>query len=113
MRISSNIINVLFLSACTLLCACRENVISEPADFVFSTENIEGDEAYYSKPAVITGHIANRDVYPNVIEIGITIPFYDRVDNRQTSLIYKALSLVSHIVFCCFAILYDFRFFLH
>ena len=88
MRIRSNI-KTLFLSACTLLCACRHNVISEPADFVFSTENIEGDEAYYSKPAVITGHIANRDIYPNVTEVGITIPFYDRVDNRQTSLIYE------------------------
>ena len=88
MRIRSNI-KTLFLSACTLLCACRQNVISEPADFVFSTENIEGDEAYYSKPAVITGHIANRDTYPNVTEVGITIPFYDRVDNRQTSLIYE------------------------
>lgn len=89
MRISSNIINVLFLSACALLCACRQNVISEPADFVFSAENIEGDEAYYSKPAVITGHISNHEVYPNVAEIGITIPFYDRVDNKQTSLIYE------------------------
>ena len=88
MIIRSNI-KTLFLSACTLLCACRHNVISEPADFVFSTENIEGDEAYYSKPAVITGHIANRDTYPNVTEVGITIPFYDRVDNRQTSLIYE------------------------
>ena len=88
MRIRSNI-KTLFLSACTLLCACRQNVISEPADFVFSTENIEGDEAYYSKPAVITGYIANREVYPNVTEIAITIPFYDRVDNRQTSLIYE------------------------
>lgn len=88
MRIRSNI-KTLFLSSCTLLCACRQNVISEPADFVFSTENIDGDEAYYSKPAVITGHIANRDIYPNVTEVGITIPFYDRVDNRQTSLIYE------------------------
>ena len=88
MRIRSNI-KTLFLSACTLLCACRQNVISEPADFVFSVENIDGDEAYYSKPAVITGHIANRDTYPNVTEVGISIPFYDRVDNKQTSLIYE------------------------
>ena len=88
MRIRSNI-KTLFLSACTLLCACGQNVISEPADFVFSIENIDGDEAYYSKPAVITGHISNREVYPNVTEIAITIPFYDRVDNKQTSLIYE------------------------
>ena len=46
------------------------------------------DESYYSQAAVITGHIANRDVYPNTNEISITFPFYDRVDSRQTSLIY-------------------------
>ena len=73
----------------TLLTACSRNVSGGSEDFVFMTENIEGDEAYYSKPAVITGHIANRDIYPNVTEVGITIPFYDRVDNRQTSLIYE------------------------
>ena len=84
-----NILKVALISAVLLTAACRHNVISEPADFVFSTENIEGDEAYYSKPAVITGHIANRDIYTNVTEVGITIPFYDRVDNRQTSLIYE------------------------
>lgn len=46
------------------------------------------DESYYSQAAVITGHIANRDVYPNTSEISIMLPFYDRVDSRQTSLIY-------------------------
>lgn len=46
------------------------------------------DESYYSQAAVITGHIANRDVYPNTNEISITLPFYDRVDSRQISLIY-------------------------
>ncbi len=46
------------------------------------------EESYYSQAAVITGHIANRDVYPNTNEISITLPFYDRVDSRQTSLIY-------------------------
>ena len=98
MRIRSNI-KTLFLSACTLFCACRQNVISEPADFVFSTENVEGDEAYYSKPAVITGHIANREVYPNTKDVSITIPFYDRVDTKQTSGIYEdrfAFSLIPY-----------------
>ena len=46
------------------------------------------EESYYSQAAVITGHIANRDVYPNTNEISIMLPFYDRVDSRQTSLIY-------------------------
>ena len=46
------------------------------------------EESYYSQAAVITGHIANRDVYSNTNEISIMLPFYDRVDSRQTSLIY-------------------------
>ena len=79
--------------------ACSQNPSIEASDFVFSTENVEGDEAYYSKPAVITGHIANREVYPNTKDVSITIPFYDRVDTKQTSVIYEdrfAFSLVPY-----------------
>ncbi len=86
---STNSTVFMLLTACILLCACRQNAYENPDKFVFGTENIEGNEAYYSKPAVITGYISNRDVYPEVTEIGITIPFYDRVDNKQTSLIYE------------------------
>lgn len=82
-------ISSVILTVCVLFCACSQNPSTVSSDFVFFTENIAGDEAYYSKPAVITGHISNREVYPNVAEIGITIPFYDRVDNKQTSLIYN------------------------
>ena len=46
------------------------------------------EEADYTRPAVITGHIANREVYPKTQEISIIIPFYDRVSDRQTSAIY-------------------------
>ena len=87
MSIRSNT-KMLLLSACTLLCACRQSVVNEPGDFVFSTENIEGDETFYSKHAVITGHISNRDVYPSTTEISLTLPFYNRVDSRQTSRIH-------------------------
>ena len=82
-----------------LLCACKQNTTEEATAFLFSTENVEGDEAYYSKPAVITGHIANREVYPNTKDVSITIPFYDRVDTKQTSGIYEdrfAFSLVPY-----------------
>ena len=85
---STNSTISLLLTACILFCACSQNPATDSSDFVFSTENIEGDEAYYSKPAVITGHISNHDVYPDVTEIGITMSFYDRVDNKQISLIY-------------------------
>ncbi len=70
------------------VCACGQNTAEEAADFVFGTENVDGDETYYSKAAVVTGSIANRNVYPNTTEISLTLPFYDRVDNRQTSTIY-------------------------
>ena len=82
-------IRIFFLTSCILLSACKQSIKEEAADFVFSTENVEGDEAYYSKPAVITGHIANREVYPNTKDVSITIPFYDRVDTKQTSGIYE------------------------
>ena len=85
---STNSTISLLLTACILFCACSQNPATDSSDFFFSTENIEGDEAYYSKPAVITGHISNHDVYPDVTEIGVTMSFYDRVDNKQISLIY-------------------------
>ena len=93
------IIRIYLLIIGILLCACKQNTTEEATAFVFSTENVEGDEAYYSKPAVITGHIANREVYPNTKDVSITIPFYDRVDAKQTSGIYEdrfAFSLVPY-----------------
>ena len=68
--------------------------------FVFGTEYIDGDASYYSRPAVITGHIANREVYPKTQEVSITIPFYDRVSQKQTSAIYEdgfGFSLVPYV----------------
>lgn len=76
------------LAAILALVSCSQKPTDSPEEFVFLTDNIEGDEEYYSKPAVITGHIANRDVYPNTAEINLTIPFYDRVDSRQSSMIF-------------------------
>lgn len=70
------------------LIACRPQASESSEDFVFLTDNIEGREEYYSKPAVITGHIDNRDVYPGTTEISVTLPFYDRVDSKQTSMIF-------------------------
>ena len=93
------IIRTLILASGILCYSCSQNPSTDSTDFVFSTENVEGDEAYYSKPAVIIGHIANRNVYPNTKDISITIPFYDRVDTKQTSGIYEdrfAFSLVPY-----------------
>ena len=83
------IIRTLILASGILYYSCRQNPSTDSTDFVFSTESVEGDETYYSKPTVITGHIANREVYPNTKDVSITIPFYDRVDTKQTSGIYE------------------------
>ena len=56
--------------------------------FVFETENIKGNEADYSRSAVIMGLISHREVYPNTTVISIEIPFYDRVSEKQTSAIF-------------------------
>ena len=93
------IIRTLILASGILCYSCSQNPYTDSTDFVFSTENVEGDEAYYSKPAVITGHIFNREVYPNTTDISLTIPFYDRVDMKQTTGIYEdrfAFSLVPY-----------------
>ena len=66
----------------------EQNGMDESA-FVFETANIKGNEADYSRPAVISGHISHREVYPNTTEISIEIPFYDRVSEKQTSAIYE------------------------
>jgi hypothetical protein len=66
----------------------EQNGMDESA-FVFETANIKGNEADYSRPAVITGHISHREVYPQTTEISIAIPFYDRVSEKQTSAIFE------------------------
>ena len=76
----------------------EQNGMDESA-FVFETANIKGNEAEYSRPAVITGHISHREVYPRTTEISIMIPFYDRVSEKQSSTIYEdafAFSLVPY-----------------
>lgn len=75
-----------------------QNGMDESA-FVFETTNIKGNEADYSRPAVITGHISHREVYPKTTEISIAIPFYDRVSEKQTSAVFEdafAFSLVPY-----------------
>ena len=94
--------SVLLLLAISLALSCKQrgqHVQMDESAFVFGTEYIDGDAADYARPVVITGHIANRDVYPKTQEISITIPFHDRVSDKQTSAIYDnrfAFSLVPY-----------------
>lgn len=67
--------------------SCSSNT-GDGVDFVFSTENIAGDKDEYTRPAVITGHIANRYVYPELTDITISLPFFGRVNRQLTSRIW-------------------------
>ena len=83
----------LYIGVSILIClasSCKQRNVQNGMNdsaFVFETENIKGNEADYSRPAVITGHISHREVYPNTTVISIEIPFYDRVSEKQTSAI--------------------------
>ncbi|MBR2198899.1 MAG: TlpA family protein disulfide reductase [Fibrobacter sp.] len=82
---------VLLIAIC-LTVSCKQRGVQKGMDesaFVFETSNIKGDEADYSRPAVITGHISHRELYPKTTEISIVIPFYDRVSEKQSSTIYE------------------------
>ena len=69
-----------------------ELVVSKKLDAYASTEIITEyqettDELCnkYPEKSVITGHILNRDHYPQTEEIVITMPFFDRVDCRYSA----------------------------
>ena len=82
---------VLLIAIClTVSCKQRgQQAQMDESAFLFGTEYIDGETADYSRPAVITGHISNREAYPKTTEISIVIPFYDRVSEKQTSTIYE------------------------
>lgn len=78
------------LSAGVLLCilSCCSRTKMDESAFIFNTSNIDGQETDYARPAIITGHITNRDVYPDKTDIQLKIPFFDRVAETQSSVIY-------------------------
>ena len=49
------------------------------------TARIADDAAGCARPAVITGHISNRERYPHTREVRLLIPFYGHTPERQTS----------------------------
>ena len=85
-------LGVIITAAILVVSSCKQrneqNGMDESA-FIFETSNIKGDEADYSRPVVITGHISNREIYPKTTEISIVIPFYDRVSEKQASTSYE------------------------
>lgn len=79
----------LFLAFVTMMSiiACSSNA-GDRGSFVFDTDNIVGNTDEYTRPAVITGHIANREVYPNLSGVTISLPFFGRVNRQLTSRIW-------------------------
>ena len=77
---------LIFVTTMSIM-SCSSNT-GDGVDFVFDTENIAGDKDEYTRPAVITGHIANRDVYPELTDITISLPFFGRVNRQLTSRIW-------------------------
>ena len=66
-----------FVSLFFLCISCRHSV---PVSL--ETESVD------EKPAIITGFIANRDIYPKTTDITISLPFYDRWSRQQKSQIW-------------------------
>ena len=85
-------LSLAIIAAIFVVPSCKQRRVQSRMDesaFVFETENIKGNETDYSRPAVITGHISHREVYPKTTEISIEIPFYGRVSEKQISTIYE------------------------
>lgn len=65
---------------CIAIVSCKDTqpVSMEQADIVTDLSIVETQDSESTKPAIITGHIKNRQVYPDVKDIRITIPFFGR-----------------------------------
>lgn len=73
--------NCVFVSILFLCISCINSV---PVSF----ETESADE----RPAIITGLIVNRDIYPKTTDITISLPFYDRWSRQQKSRIWDDAS---------------------
>lgn len=67
--------------ACVFIGSCHNNLNTpmEQADIIADLSATRIDDTESTKPAIITGHIKNRNLYPDEKEVRITIPFYGRV----------------------------------
>ena len=77
--------------ACILICSCRNGQIvpMKPADIISDLSVTSAAESEYTKPAIITGHISNRDFYPDEKEVLLTIPTLSNVPITITSPIWS------------------------
>lgn len=66
---------------CIAIVSCKDNQpgLMEQADIISDLSIVETQDSESTKPAIITGHIKNRDRYPDEKVMRITIPFYGRV----------------------------------
>ena len=77
--------------ACILICSCKNEMETpmELADIISDLSVTSAPETDYEKPAIITGHISNRDFYPDEKEVLLTIPTLSNVPISITSPIWS------------------------
>lgn len=85
-RVSFLVISI----ACIAIGSCNDNQPApmEQADIIMDLSAVEIRNPESTKPAIITGHIRNRQVYPDVNNIRITIPTFGNVPIIITSPIW-------------------------
>ena len=77
------------LASCNSRNARRVGVSEAGTDATTLLLDVGGANEESARHAIITGHILNRDVYPNRTEIQITLPFFDRVAQKMTSPVWE------------------------
>ena len=76
--------------ACILICSCRntQETPMELPDIISDLSVTSAPKSDYTKPAIITGHIRNRQVYPDTKDVILTIPTFGSVPITVTSAIW-------------------------
>lgn len=78
---------IIHFAACLLITAC-----------VNQAQTLSGPDSADMRPAVITGYVANRELYPATKEITLSMPFFDRVSRKQVSQIWEDGSFSFHLL---------------
>lgn len=77
--------------ACIAVCSCKDSqdVPMELTDIISDLSVTAVPQSDYSKPAIITGHISNRQVYPDTKDVILSIPTFGSVPVTITSPIWS------------------------
>lgn len=75
--------------ACLIICSCKntDDGLMDQADIISDLSAVRNSDSM--EPVIITGHISNRQIYPDTKEVIITVPFYGRVPMTLVSPIWS------------------------